>query len=635
MKSIAPPLAQQGTTLNGRVHGGQQPISGARIYLMAANTAGYGAASISLLNGGATGHTDAIGGYVVTDAGGNFSITGDYSCSSCQQVYLLAVGGDTGAGENPASALMGVLGQCPAGSTSFLGAIPFLSVNEVTTVAGVYALSGYMTDMLHVSSSGTALANRGMANAFLTAASLADISSGNAYAVTPAGNGVAPRAKVNTLADILASCVNSNGSIASSPVPTSCYTLFSNATSDGTSSGSLPTETVTAALNVAHNPGANVANLFALASAQAPVQPTAPSVSDLTLALNFTGGGIVLPVRIAVDGNGDIWTTNDGTIRNGVQIGSSASKLAAGTGAALSPDVTGFNGGGISLVPASLAIDGSNNVWIGGPLGSGGNDGQVVKLSSDGTPMSSTGYVLTGAAFINALAIDSHGNAIAVPNGTAYKVDGVTGAVTKLVSNNSNPSFSFAISTGDSMWVGVYGAPGVLELDNTGAIVFPTGSNPNLSGTAGGLRLATDIAIDHAGNIWVANGGILNGVQQYGVVEFSSSGGLLSPGLYFSGGDDPLGEPSGIAIDGAGKVFVPHPQNSFAELNSSGSMISPDPGYRDSSLNSPNGIAVDGSGNVWIPNKLGSSVTEFVGVATPVVTPIAAGVANNALGTRP
>jgi hypothetical protein len=33
-----------------------------------------------------------------------------------------------------------------------------------------------MTDMLHVSSSGTALANTGMANAFLTAAELADIS---------------------------------------------------------------------------------------------------------------------------------------------------------------------------------------------------------------------------------------------------------------------------------------------------------------------------------------------------------------------------------------------------------------------------------------------------------------------------
>jgi hypothetical protein len=64
----------------------------------------------------------------------------------------LAIGGDAGAGDNPAAALMSVLGQCPSGSTNFLGTEPFLVVNEVTTVAGAYALSGYMTDMLHVSS---------------------------------------------------------------------------------------------------------------------------------------------------------------------------------------------------------------------------------------------------------------------------------------------------------------------------------------------------------------------------------------------------------------------------------------------------------------------------------------------------
>ena len=354
LKATAPASQAYGAAIEGRVRGGQQPIVGARIYLMAANTTGYGAASKSLLDSNATGHSDSIGGYVLTGDGGLFSITGDYSCSASQQVYLLAFGGDAGAGDNPAAALMSVLGQCPSGSTNFLATEPFVVVNEVTTVAGAYALSGYMTDMLHVSSSGTALANTGMANAFLTAAKLADISSGATYATTPAGNGVVPQRKINTLANILSACVNSNGAISSIPAPTTCYALFSNATSDGTSSGTQPTETVTAALNMAHNPGANVANLYSLAPSIAPFQPSVASISDLTLALSFTGGGLGHPLGLAVDGTGNVWTSNNSGH-------GSASKFAAGTGAALSPSGTGYTGGGISF-PYAIAIDGSNNV---------------------------------------------------------------------------------------------------------------------------------------------------------------------------------------------------------------------------------------------------------------------------------
>jgi len=50
----------------------------------------------------------------------------------------------------------------------------------------------------------------------------------------------------------------------------------------------------------------------------------------------------------------------------------------------------------------------------------------------------------------------------------------------------------------------------------------------------------------------------------------------------------------------------------------------------------PYGVAVDGSGNVWVASDNTSGpLTEFVGLATPVVTPIAAGVAYKELGTKP
>ena len=179
LSTTANPSLEPGLKLRGSVHGGQQAISGARIYLLAANTAGYGQPSLSLLNAASTGSGDSIGGYVSTAPDGSFTITGDYSCMANQQVYLYALGGDPGAGNNPASGLLAVLGACPA-SGNFLASLPFIQVNEVTTVAAAYALSGFATDPIHVSSSGTPLAQTDVANAFLNAANLASIVTGQA-----------------------------------------------------------------------------------------------------------------------------------------------------------------------------------------------------------------------------------------------------------------------------------------------------------------------------------------------------------------------------------------------------------------------------------------------------------------------
>ena len=105
-----------GTALRGSVHGGQNPIAGAHVYLYAINTIGYGGpgiaatsanASVSLLHSG-TGTTQDGSGhyYVTTDPYGNFTITGDYSCpSSYPNTYFYASGGDPGLGSGVNSAI--------------------------------------------------------------------------------------------------------------------------------------------------------------------------------------------------------------------------------------------------------------------------------------------------------------------------------------------------------------------------------------------------------------------------------------------------------------------------------------------------------------------------------------------------
>ncbi len=81
-----------GAKLSGAVHGGQQPIVGAHVYLFAASATGYGGAgiaassanaSVSLLTSGLGMTLDTSGGatngdyFVATDSNGSFSITGD------------------------------------------------------------------------------------------------------------------------------------------------------------------------------------------------------------------------------------------------------------------------------------------------------------------------------------------------------------------------------------------------------------------------------------------------------------------------------------------------------------------------------------------------------------------------------
>ena len=140
-----------GPAIRGKVHGGQQPLVGASVYLYAVNGTGYAGpgiaastsnAAVSLLNHFTGNPPDSNGHYYVTTASdGSFSITGDYSClSATPYVYLLAVGGNPGLGlgTNSAITLAATLGDCTAvGFTS-----TYAVVNELSTVATVYSLAG-------------------------------------------------------------------------------------------------------------------------------------------------------------------------------------------------------------------------------------------------------------------------------------------------------------------------------------------------------------------------------------------------------------------------------------------------------------------------------------------------------------
>jgi hypothetical protein len=82
--------------------------------------------------------------------------------------------------------------------------------------------------------------------------------------------------------------------------------------------------------------------------------------------------------------------------------------------------------------------------------------------------------------------------------------------------------------------------------------------------------------------------------------------------------------------------------STVTELSSTGTILSGTGFYTGGGLDEPYAIAIDSSGNVWVSNLVGKSLTEIIGLATPVITPIVAGLpvvpttdGSSNLGTRP
>lgn len=630
--SLSPTTADtspdSGVAIQGMVRGGQSPIVGAHVYLLAANTDGYGQISSSLLNNvpGST-TLDTSGGatnnfyYVTSGAGGSFSITGDYSCTANTQVYLYALGGNPGLApgtDNAAAGLLAVLGNCPGGANAFLTATPFVTINEVSTVAAAFAFAGFATDAVHVSSSGSVLAKTGIQNAFANAVNLADLASGTALAIPPSDSaGTAPQATVYSLANILASCVNTDGTVSGGTSPTPCYTLLTNSLSVGTIP-TQPTDTATAAINIAHNPGANVDALWGLiGGTPAFGSGLTTEPNDFTLGIQFASGGLNSPNAIAIDGSGNVWITNSGSTPNTV---TELSSLGAATSG--SPYTAGGMNG---LVGIAIDLSTPGNAWIANDLTA--TTGNVIELSSTGTLVSPSPFTAGSLTAPAGIAIDGTGGVwLSNSNNTITKLtsSGTAAPSTPFSGAVINGPQAIAVDGSGNAWIENASSGTVAELNNADtAALGPPYAGGFLTGPNG-------LAIDHSGAAWIANAGSST------ITKISSLGSVLS-GSNGYGSAGGLNDPYDIAIDGSGNAWTANLLGgSVAELSNAGDVLSGANGYSYNSgtVDLPDAIAIDGSGNVWVGNLAGG-ITELVGAASPVVTPLAVGVENNALGTQP
>jgi streptogramin lyase len=578
----------QGAAIHGTVFGGLQPVGFATLQIYAVGTSGYGSAATPLLNK-----------TVTTDANGNYSVSGDYTCpSSTTLVYLTATGGNPGlaAGTNNAAlAEIALLGQCGS-----VGPSTFVTINELSTVAAVYALQPFISSMSAIGAPSTNLL--GLTSGFATAMNMVSLPGGipgNAPAIA-----TIPSATLISLADAMSSCVNSNGSLGSSQP---CGRLFTAATP---TNGAEPTDTVRALIDIARNPSHNAAAIFNTIATQPPYQPgLSMAPADWTLAINYTAPAFSGPSDMAIDGQGTVWVA-----------------ALPGTGGPGSTTISALTTNGLSesyvqtaKSYANMAIDISGNIWL-----SNTNYSNVVEMTPAGAflgPFSGGGISGPGP-----MAFDPAGDLWILNSTTMISELNPSGGATfgaGWSTGGQNGPVEIAIDATGHVWTTDSAGNTVSKLTNQGALVS------GAPYTNGGLSSPFAIAIDSANEAWVANRTAST------LTEFAATG---TPPVTTSYTGDGLLVPIAVTLDGTNTAWA---------VNAGSSTISALPAasagqtsYGSAYLTNPYKIAVDGAGNVWVAN-VGTSVagsgviTQIVGAAQPVVTPLSLAVKSARIAQKP
>jgi hypothetical protein len=598
--------------LHGSVHGGQQPVSGSIVRLYTAGTGGNGTAAVSMLK--VTSGSGTVD-YVTSDGAGNFNITGDYSCvNSTDQVYITASNGNPGLsnpnGSNPALVMMTALGNCGAllAQTSY----PFITINEVTTVAAAWALAPFISSASSIASS--ASNSVGITNAFLNASLLANPATG-AAATLPA-NLTVETGKLYALANTIAACVNSDGTSACSP-------LFAYATPPN---GTAPKDTLTAALDIVRNPGNNVAQIFESAGTQPPFATTLITApNDWTMSMTVTGGGLALPTALSVDTAGNVWVADyeNFTPPSGVVQGAVSSFTPQGT--PKSP-ASGFTTVSLNEV-YGLTVDSDNNVWATDQetVPHGTTRGSVALffgIDSNQTLGTYAGSVVDASIdFPESLATDTNKTIIVgnYANGSASVYNNV-GTL-----NNSGIGSGYAtLPTA----ITADGNHGVWFANNGANTATHVDVNNNLIALVDCCSGPNGIARDSAGNVWVSNyyGQVLgDGTITPGSFSEISDGGTILINQKVGGG---ITHPAGVRVDAGQNIWIANYfGNSFTGIAgytsaTPGAFLSPSTGYGlDAKMVDPFAITPDASGNLWVTSYGTSSIVMFFGLATPTATP--------------
>ncbi|MEO7030364.1 MAG: hypothetical protein ABI147_13285 [Acidobacteriaceae bacterium] len=583
-------------SFSGKINGGPNPIVGATVKLYTTGTGPGNATNGGYGVGSFVQEANAVSGPGRdTAADGSFTFAGGYPCPSGQFLYIVSAGGDTGAGFNAKTFLVSALGRCDDlfSGGQYIGG--FIYLNELSTVAAAYALGNFTTitgqgffaqvgigapssnnavnGCVANGTSCTTTAEAGLRHAFQNAGNLKNPFSPVANSTLPQNaSAQVPLQLINSIANTVVSCVNSNGN------SNACRVLF-GATNTDFSNGN----TFQALVNLAKNPkltGTPFSTSDFLAAATPQTSFYQPSLAfapqDFSIAIYY-------------------------------------------------PKLTGKTTGAQGLTfPFSGSLDINDNYYIGNYDSAALASSNLASFNSNGTLVSFTpdSTTLVAASGVSADAIGDVYSVGFTPNQGGnidrFLIDNVTGAIVPSPTSRgigTPQPISSAVDRQNNLWVGTQSNAAIIEVAANGTLPFIAGVNAPVNA----------VAVDPDQNIWVTNSSATNPaanailvVQNTGTTaapSYSTSNilGASIPNLGVSGVSFVTASPYSAYIANSSStpgLTLVVPTVSGAEVTNL------NVGTATSVGNGPVNNQTDGNGVIWAAD--GADIVEFTPTASVV-----------------
>jgi hypothetical protein len=244
-------------------------------------------------------------------------------------------------------------------------------------------------------------------------------------------------------------------------------------------------------------------------------------------------------------------------------------------------------------------------------------------------------------ALAGGIRVDNEGN-IYVADSSNYTIRKVTaaGVVTTIagtpgkIGSTDGPAASalfagiggVAIDSSGNIYVADSGNYTIRKISPAGTVstlAGVAGTRGEVDGTGSAARLydPQNLAVDRAGNIYVAdgNGDAIRMVTPEGVVTTIAGSPLNAGAADGTGGAASFNDPTGISVDGLGNVYVADFGNNTIRKIAPGAIVTTiagSPGVTGSadgtgsaaSFNGPAGVGVDSSGNVYVADSTNSTI---------------------------
>ena len=370
------------------------------------------------------------------------------------------------------------------------------------------------------------------------------------------------------------------------------------------------------------------------------------------------GAALNYPTGVAVDSSGNFYIAD--RVNNRVRVVNATSGIIttmAGNG------TFGYSGDGgpapnAELLPYSVAVDGAGNVYIAdlefarirkvttaGIISTVAGNG-TFGFSGDGGPATSAAlapYAIASDSAGNLYIADAYDNRIRkVSGGTITTVAGngtfeYSGDIGPAASAQLNfPSGVAADAAGNFYIADTYNNV-VRQVSTKGTITTVAGNGAfgysGDGGAATGAQLAqpSGVAVDRSGNIYIADTGnsSIRKVSPAGTISTVAGTGISG----YSGDGGPatsaqMNLPNGIAVDVAGNLYIADSNNhSIRKVAVDGTMstvagtnfagYSGDGGPASvAQLDQPSGIAVDSSGNLYIADTYNNVISQVTSKGT-------------------